>query len=64
MFLPGGFFVYASGVRRMCNVCEDVQLIVWQRLALDDSHEVEYRVSRCLCGVRVLTVVVKSTQEA
>ena len=36
----------------MCDICEDiVRVTEWTQLALDDSHELWFKVSECLCGV-------------
>lgn len=50
--------------QRMCERCQDVMLIEWQQLTLDDSHIVEYRAAKCLCGVRLLTAAVVVTEDA
>ena len=43
----------------MCEICEDVELVRWHQLALDDSHVVEYEAHECLCGIRLARVTVR-----
>ena len=36
----------------MCDTCGDIVLIMeWTQLALDDTHELWFKQSECLCGV-------------
>ena len=48
----------------MCENCGDVELIEWHQLALDDSHEIQYRALKCQCRWVLLTAVVKETSSA
>ena len=37
----------------MCDMCEDiVRVTEWTQLTLDDSHELWFKVSECLCGIQ------------
>ena len=37
---------------KVCNTCGDIVLITeWTQLSLDDTHEVWFKVTECLCGV-------------
>ena len=37
----------------MCDTCGDIVLIMeWTQLTLDDTHELWFKQTECLCGVR------------
>ena len=46
----------------MCDTCGDIVLITeWTQMTLDDSHEMWFKVSECLCGSVMTHVEVRDT---
>ena len=46
----------------MCNTCGDIVLITeWTQLSLDDTHEVWFRETECLCGVTSTDIEMRET---
>ena len=49
----------------MCNTCGDIGLVTeWTQLAFDDSHEMWFKVTECLCGVESTDYELRDTVPA